>query len=411
MDNNKYSWNIAFQYIMNIKHQYMEKFNSENTYSLIDMCLKLNTPELNNFLKCVDIKVIGPFNIIKYSLIKGGDSDLYINENSIYRELRGIVVDMEKEEIVLCPFRKFFNIDELPETDINYVSSEIYNLLKNNKPVDITDKMDGSMLSAGWYLNKPFIAGSGSLDKNKNPRLKECEKWLKPYHKMLEENPGYTFIFEYISLNDRHVVVYTEKDEGLYLVGMRNKYTGKTEMYHTLKEYARRYDVPLTKKETKDFSEIIGSTSKFEGIDKEGWVINTGEHMYKLKTDDYINLHRIFMCINGNTVTEMIASNIFDDIRAKLPNELRKEADEIASHVYLYTKKMDRTIDYFYNKYKSIEDRKQFALEIQKNVPKSLVPYIFMKADGKEFEFLKKNGRVLKFDEIISMLSILNEII
>ena len=44
--------------------------------------------------------------------------------DGFYRECRSVVIDIEKECIVLCPFSKFFNINELEETSIENIQKE-----------------------------------------------------------------------------------------------------------------------------------------------------------------------------------------------------------------------------------------------------------------------------------------------
>ena len=120
MDNRtRFGWNNAYSYIMGIKDAYVAKFGQMDTYSCIEMAQRLQTDEYSNFLRCTDIHVCGALNGFKYSLIKGGKTDLYANPDSIYREMRGLVINMETEEIVVAPFRKFFNINEIPETSLN----------------------------------------------------------------------------------------------------------------------------------------------------------------------------------------------------------------------------------------------------------------------------------------------------
>ena len=117
----------------------------------------------------------------------GGDIDI-TNPNSIYREMRGIAVNMETEEIVLAPFRKFFNIGQIEEFSFEVFSNQ----LKKAKSVEITNKLDGSMSSCRYYNGDIMVAGTGSI-------------LVGNYKKMLQDNPNITFIFEYISVNYPHL--------------------------------------------------------------------------------------------------------------------------------------------------------------------------------------------------------------
>lgn len=68
--------NKALEYIVNIKHLYNSRFGYD-ILDLAEMIRKLDIPEYNNFAKCVNIVQKDSFALITYSLIKGGDSDLY----------------------------------------------------------------------------------------------------------------------------------------------------------------------------------------------------------------------------------------------------------------------------------------------------------------------------------------------
>ena len=72
---------------------------------------------------------------------------------------------METEEIVVAPFRKFFNINEIPETSLDVVTKEI----QAADLVEITNKLDGSMVSVRWYDGQIFLAGTGCIDKSNRP--------------------------------------------------------------------------------------------------------------------------------------------------------------------------------------------------------------------------------------------------
>ena len=72
-------------------------------------------------------------------------------------------------KIVLCPFAKFFNINELEETSLENIQSRV----DNAKTVEISNKLDGSMQSATWYNGQIIMAGSQSIDPNMSWRLQD----------------------------------------------------------------------------------------------------------------------------------------------------------------------------------------------------------------------------------------------
>jgi len=402
-----YDWDIAYNYVMNIKYQYMNKKHIDmlDTYSIEEMCEYLNTDEYNNFLKCVSIIVYGKYNLFKYSLIKGGNNDIYSNSNSIYREMRGLTIDIENDAIVLCPFRKFFNINEIEETNIDIVKG----YLKNAKDVEITNKLDGSLLSVAYYDNHFVLGGTGSLDANTNFRLKEAETMLSDNHKqMIMDNADKTFIFEYISLNDRHIVVYTKEQEGIYLIGVRNITNGVEYPYKYIKkEYADKYHIPMTQFDNRSLSDIIQSKKSYRGSDKEGWVITIDNHRYKLKCDDYLELnHIIAQETSKKTIIQAIADDCYDDLLAKVPTIYHSMLNEVADKVFHYMNKKSSLIYRYYDVVKHIDDMAKFGKTVQQVVPKEYQGYMFTLKKHAPISLIKSRaGKYVSMNEIETFLS------
>ncbi len=88
---------------------------------------------------------------------------MWTNPGSIYRECRSVVIDVVNEQLVLAPFRKFFNLNEVDENRLE----NILNKIKSAKSIEITDKLDGSMQNARYYNGDIVISGSRALDRKK----------------------------------------------------------------------------------------------------------------------------------------------------------------------------------------------------------------------------------------------------
>ena len=404
----KYSWNPAFNYIMKIKDAYVARFGKCDTYSIETMAMKLGTEELKNFVRCVEFHVNGSLNGLKYSLIKGGKSDLYDNPDSVLREMRGLVINMETEEIVVCPFRKFFNINEIEETSLKEVSKKI----NEADLVELTNKMDGSMISVRYYNGKFFLAGTGCIDEKISFRLQEADSWLTPAHKsMMMSNPSKTFIFEYISWKDKHVVEYPKDAQNIYLIGIRDVFTGHQASYKELSALAKQFDVPITEFEGDNLAKCLGERENFKSYEKEGWVLylhtKDGTFMYKLKCDDYVNVHRVLDGLTSqNIVIEQIAKGNFDDLLAKLPDVYHERILSTFDMVQKFLKLKTDEIEDAYDKVKDITEQKDFALAVKSEIPKHLVAYMFMKRRGQSINLLEpKQGHFPKYREIEDYLA------
>lgn len=188
------------------------------------------------------------------------------DENSIYRECRSVVIDLHKEQLVITPFRKFFNLNEVSENHVDKIQEKI----KTAKVVEVANKLDGSMQNATWHNDKLFMTGSMAIDKSDSWRLQDGVSMLTENHvMMLKTNPNFTFTFEYISKEDTHVVIYDEKDYGLHLIGIRNKETGEQLSYEDVRFAASIYNVQVVDMETKTLDEMLIEMKQHKSHEKK----------------------------------------------------------------------------------------------------------------------------------------------
>lgn len=249
-----FEWNPVFNFAMNIKHNYLKKFgkveykkyeieenDTTKTVSCLEYWIKtLNDETAKEKIKYLEINQEGDLILVRYGKFSSaGDGqyeitveDLWNADNGFFLECRSVVINLRTEEIVIAPFKKFRNLNECPENDIKVVTEEI----KNAKTVEITNKLDGSMQCVRWYNGEIFMSGSQAINPDMSWRLADGILRLTDNNKcMAKENPNLTFIYEYISLPDAHVVKYTKEQEGLYLIGIRDVNTGRQYSYKKLR--------------------------------------------------------------------------------------------------------------------------------------------------------------------------------
>jgi hypothetical protein len=100
---------------------------------------------------------------------------------------------------------------------------------------------------------KILLTGSKAISPKCSRNVKDGYTLLTDnYVKMISENDKYTFIFEYIAPADAHCVNYHDTHK-LFLIGIRDVYTGYQFTYHEVSEFSKRYNVPMTEFEVKDF--------------------------------------------------------------------------------------------------------------------------------------------------------------
>lgn len=391
------SWNPVLNLVEEIKLDYKNKFGKIDTYSLEAWIKGLNNEKYNDIFKFLKITQKDNVVLIRYDLtdMKG---NIWEDKDSIYRECRSVVIDLEEEKLILTPFRKFFNLNEVEENKIENVEKEI----ENAKLFEITDKLDGSMQSARYYKDEIFMAGSQSIDRNYSWRLADGYSKLTENHKrMIKENPSLTFIFEYISMRDAHVVKYEESEEGLYLIGIRDTTNGEQFSYKELKRVSDEYKVPMATVEEHTLPEIIELSKNLKADAKEGWILNIDGHLIKIKCDDYVHLHRLLDKVSStNVVIENVAEDRMDDLLSKIPDTHKARIIEVADKLYDYKKLMEKRVNEKYELAPK-DSKKEFMIWVEKNCDIDIKGYVRSKYLGREYNVLKKmNGSYKKASEL-----------
>lgn len=400
----KISLNLPLELVKEVKRTYYEYFKDYGDYcfdtwveSLKKLCPKLA------FLKVLEplqINQVDDLILIRFGLAEMQDQggEMWSNENSIYRECRSVVIDIRTEEIVIAPFRKFFNLNEVEENSTENIIREI----EQAKSVEFTNKLDGSMQCASMYKGDIILTGSMAISPKTSWRLEEGYKMLTDNHKeMIRSYPQLTFIFEFISLKDPHVVLYDKKQEGLYLIGIRDKVYGEQLSYSTLRNFADAYHIPMTEIEDVTLEKALELSKTLESCFKEGWVLNIDGHMVKVKCDDYVKIHRVLNDITSvNVVIEAIAEDKYDDVYAKVPSGYKPKVEKISKKIFNYVATMNSEINTYYNQMKHIEDEKEAMKYITFNVPKQYQEYVRNLYRGYGFNVLKTRTRYKKLNEL-----------
>jgi len=381
----KYDWNPVFNLVLKIKNDYIQTFGALDTMLFEEWLTRLQKKEYIDIFSHLKVRQKNNLILIRYGMDEMHES-MWTDQDSVYRECRSVVINIEKEELVVVPFRKFFNINEVEENSL----SNIIDKINNAKSVEITDKLDGSMQSVRYYNDEIFISGSMAIDIESSWRLEDgFSKLTDGHRRMICDHPEYTFIFEYISIRDSHVVAYTKDQEGMYLIGIRNVYTGEQLSYKDVSEYANKYNILMTRIEKRSFEEILQDITKYRSSEKEGWVVNIDGHMVKIKCDDYVQLHRVLNKFSSiNTVIKAIADNTYDDLLSKLPDNYRDRINTIAAIIFDYIRKTNEKIEEYYENAPK-EDKKEYMVWVTDNCPVDIRGYLRQKYLNVDYNILK----------------------
>jgi len=211
--------------------------------------------------------------------------------DDVIEQCRGLIYNVETEEIVARPFRKFFNMNEAGA----FVPDPL-----GNERVIAFDKIDGS-LGIAYRLpsdNSWAIATRGSFTSEQALHATELLHSKYPWHQRVF-NDVLTPLFEIIYPENRIVVGYEGRDELVHL-GHIAKDSG--EFFPPQGGYG---GFPHTEKLfqglLKDFTLPVRDNA--EGVVL--WFPARDDRL-KVKYEEYVKLHRIVTGLNKRTIWEMM---------------------------------------------------------------------------------------------------------
>lgn len=214
--------------------------------------------------------------------------------NEATEQCRGLITT-EDGTVVARPWRKFFNQGERPS------------LIGYQEPVQITDKMDGS-LGIGYPSRSglPYVATRGSFQSD---QAIFATNWLQKHTASGELSwlPDWRFtpLWEIVYPENRIVLDYGDF-EGLILLGCvgidSGLYYGPYEAADLLHwESVTAYQFPHTT--IYDFM----MSGEAERRNAEGVVVRSGWKMIKIKQDDYVRAHAIVTGLSNRSVWESLS--------------------------------------------------------------------------------------------------------
>ena len=414
----EFNWNIVYNFVMQVKDDYIKKFNCID-YEIIELknektgglkkisclenwALKLENQDYINKLHPLEINQYDKYILLRYGnyasnktgeaeIIDVFDKNFFDVYDGFYKECRSVVIDVEKEAIVLCPFKKFRNLNECEETSLENVRKKI----SLSKSLEVSEKIDGSMQSATFYNNEIIMAGAQAVNPENSWRLQDGIRMIKGnknYCKMIEENPRWTFIFEYVSLKDAHVVKYTKEQEGMYLIGIRDNFSGEQFSYEFVLDIARNYGIDKTTKVYEQtLDSILNELDKYSSDQREGVVLFIDGFQVKIKYNDYVQIHRILSIVaSPNLIIQHIADGTYDDLISKVPTAYRNRVEKTKDLIMEYVVSMDNIVNYYVSEgNKNTNNIKEFMIWVEKNVPKEYKAYVRNIYLGKPYSFLK----------------------
>jgi len=228
---------------------------------------------------------------------------------------RGLILDVVEKRIVALTFPKFFNFGEtcyfLPEEKFT-----------------ITEKQDGSLGIVYYHRNKWHVATRGSFTSEQS---RWAENWLHKNANTIVMNPNCTYLAEIIYHSNKIVIPYDF--EGLVLLSVYDLTNGHELPYEAVQSLARYSSLRVTERHEYDSIDELLTLAETLPSTREGFVVrfDSGYRM-KIKGDEYCRVHRLISNVKPIYIWECLMNgDDIKEIRKQLPEELRKDFDNITT--------------------------------------------------------------------------------
>lgn len=422
MNNMNKGWNPFLNLVIDLKRTYQEVLKKEFDYYPIDArvnktCInrwldELNDDKYKNMFSGLLLWQYKDYVVAHYlnyytAINENGEEvhykDFFKVYQGLYMECRGVMIDVKHEKLVLAPFRKFMNLEECEETLLENIKKRI----EGAKTIEFTDKLDGSMISAGMYGNKLAVCGSSCNHPEKSVPVKNSIQYINEhenYMEMLSMNPERTFIFEHVFPKiDTHVVDY--QNCGLYLIGIRELKDGREWPYRDVLKMAEKFQIPATTIFPKTLDAVLEELDQKEANEAEGFVLNIDGFKVKIKYNDYISVNRlIYGLVTPNGVIRAIEDNTFDDCVSKMPQVYKEKAITYRKEVIEMIQRIDKKTD-DYLKMVPGGTKKEDMIWIVEHVPKQIRSFVVHKYKKQQCSYLKADtGHYRTYAELQRLL-------
>jgi len=293
------------------------------------------------------------------------------NMTEVEKACRGLVV-RDDGKIMALPMPKFFNLGEPQCPSLPDESYQIW------------EKIDGS-LGIFWHDGERWRCNTrGSFD---NEYVAFAGDWWK--RRVGDwDGPKHWTIMTEICMDDDVNPRAAHHPEGLWLIAVRDRYSGKDIDILTVPTRHRNFLWPK-RIVGADINDLLKWQESTEG--EEGWVIRFDSGFrVKIKTAWYLRIFRAMTSLSPRRIRELMLDAGRDWI-SEFPDDLRPEAIRIQEEIEAEFKAELEKIYVAYSKVAHIKARKDYALAALDSYP-DVAHWLFKLRDGKfdEMDVLKK---------------------
>lgn len=375
----------------------------------------INPCDLVCALQLLSKSQVGRFLLLRYDELRLWNippvkdlGDTFRSYGGLPAECRSVVVDLsrlrsEHRAIASLPYYKFRNLNECD----GYMEDEVRARIAGASHVEFTDKLDGSMMQMRYladatdtFPNGLLLTSSGSLSAVTSDHVRYGYDYVRThpterFTDMCRENPGKTFIFEYVNPPlDPHVVSYPPEMWGMYLTGVRDVETGELAYHDAIEDYGRKYGIRVSRIfGSYDMDEAISVCHEDVPANREGFVLNVDGFLVKMKLDTFLGISKIVHAVASfNVVIRNVALGTMDDLIALVPQEHRASVRETVDMLEGYDRDVRECLDAFIASAGIMDedgnvvsgfDRKGFAARVNSEVPRRWRGHAFSLANGR----------------------------
>ena len=288
--------------------------------------------------------------------------------DAVTLQCRGLIIDTSSGEVIARPFPKFFNLEERKHE------------IPDEEP-HIYEKYDGSLGILYWVNDIPYIATRGSFTSEQ--ALWATEWFRRNVSDYVQFERSKTYLFEIIYPENRIVVQYDFA--GLVFLSARDTHTGR--------EHFDEVQSPILP--PKRYPPMgLDMLKKLERDNAEGFVVlypKSGLRI-KLKFDEYKRLHRIVTNVSPRSIWDALRNNSdLNEILERVPDEFYNWVKEWQVKLLAHYDEEEKMAQQSYRAVKNIETRKDQALWLKSNAPKTM-GIVFAMLDGKDYKQLIWRG-------------------
>lgn len=240
--------------------------------------------------------------------------DRHWNEYTL--QARGLILEKSTGKVIAKPFEKFFNLNEMPETQFVNLPKESYIIM---------DKADGSLGIIFNYEGKWQVATRGSFY---SEQAQKAQEMLKKYN--LDGISEHVTVLVEIIYPENKVIVDYGKEEKLVLLGAYDRRSGEEYSYAVLEIISNVTDIPLVTMYTMKLEEAI-RLQKTIPKNQEGFVVWFFNGLrVKIKGEEYLRIAKLISHLSPIAIWETMKCGKVDRAYLEqLPEEFRQDYEQI----------------------------------------------------------------------------------